>query len=259
MAVDSRDASARVASKFDIIERGRLMRSLLNFFGSDPVFARDLKRLGELSDKVPGASPNCWDGPSPEAQDYRDTRDALVSTYGLDRIPQVPWDRDPFGHPFFQPSGPEFVQGWCARWRGARPLPPIELGDAAGYGGEIPTVRISITAEWHLSGRDVETRAAFVRGMHGALTQQIDAGLRLYRAKGRAVGGPRVRRRDVHLRWLFERLRYGGKRGQYRQIAKAAALRGELRRTKDPEDQESEVTRAVTALGDALGLRVRRR
>lgn len=257
-AVDAPDASARTASKFDIIERGRLMRSLLNFFGSDPEFAQDLEHLGELSDQVPGVSPECWDGPSPEAQAYRDARDRLGSTYGLARIPRVPWDRDPFGYPCFQPSGLDFVQGWCARRRGPRPLAASALGDAAGYFGEVPSVPISIKDEWQLAGREAETQSEFVARVHRALTQQINDGLRNYRRRGRAFGGPPRARRDVHLRWLFERLRYAGKRGQYPQIAKAALQRGEPR-SQDLEHAKSEVTRAVTTLGDALGLRVRRR
>jgi len=251
-------ASAKPASRFDIIERSRLIRDLLNLYGADPDVQRDLELLGELADTVPGVPP-LLAGSSPQANAYRTERDALAATYGLDRIPPVSRDRDPFGFPCLQPSGVDFLDRWCARRYDGRPLPPSRLGDAAGYFGELPAVSIAVQADWELAGNRAETRTDFVRRVNAMLKHQIDAGLRAHRQAGRTFGGPPPTRRDVHLRWLFERLRYSGTRGQYPKIAHAAALRGELPTDADPESAEFEVTRAVTTLGDALGVRVRSR
>jgi hypothetical protein len=232
---------------------------LMNLYGSDPPFAHELEQLGATADRVAKLDSDLRQDPSPESKAYLERLDDMSSRYGLNLLPSVELDRDPWGFPFHQPSGKDFIHAWCFKRRGPRSLPPERLGEAAGYSGEVPTVQVKVDAEWEPTR---ESRQEFRRRVARRIAEQIDAGLNQRRTHGYTFGGRRPSKRAAaHLRWLFERMRFRGKDGLYAEISKRAEARGELSPSGrvDPEDAEAEVVKAVTALADSIGITIRER
>ena len=234
----------------DIEERGRLVAALLTLYGKDEEIARDLESLGALSDPVTDLRAVDEDQ-SPQATAYRSALDAFVLRYGLNLLPSVPLDKDPFGEDMWQPSGKAFVHGWCFKRRTPVALPAEQLGRAAGYAGVIPKVRVSIDLEWEPTR---ESRAEARARLEQIITSQLDAGLAGLRSEGYRFDGRPADLRDEHLRWLFERMRSCGRR-TYAEIAKAAQDRKE-HVSDDPEDAARWVRKAVSALANYLGVRL---
>jgi hypothetical protein len=220
----------------------------MNLYGSDSDVARDLKGLARVADRVADLQRVDQDL-SPEARSYLNELDGLTRRYGLDALPGVHFTRDPWGFDFVQPSGKDFVHGWCFKRRTERPLEPEQLGDGAGYAGELPTVAVTIREKWAPTR---ESRQDFRARVNQAIVAQMEAGLSRLRSEGYRFGGPPVEVRDVHLRWLFERMRHRG-RMTYREIAGSARERNE-HVPDDIEDAARSVRKAVTALASYLGV-----
>jgi hypothetical protein len=232
---------------------------LMNLYGGDPEFAQELVQIGAFADRVARLDTDLRQDPSPEAKAYLKRLDDMTDRYGLNLLPTVKLDLDPWGLPFHQPSGKDFIHGWCFKHRGPRPLPPERFGEAAGYSGEVPTVQVKVDAEWETTR---ESRQEFRRRIDRLTNKQIDAGLEQRRERGHTFGGRRPSKRtSVHLRWLFERMRFRGKDGLYAEIRKRAEARSELspHGRADEDDGEAEVVKAVTALADSIGITIRAR
>jgi len=232
---------------------------LMNLYGGDPEFAQGLVQIGTFADRVARLDADLRQDPSPEAKAYLERLDDMIDRYGLNLLPTVKLDLDPWGLPFHQPSGKDFVHGWCFKRRGPRPLPPERFGEAAGYSGEVPTVQVKVDADWETTR---ESRQEFRRRLDRLIKEQIDAGLEQRREHGYKFGGRRPSERtSVHLRWLFERMRFRGKNGRYMEISMRAGARAELSPygLADPENAEAEVVKAVTALADSIGVKIRER
>jgi hypothetical protein len=238
--------SPELPRKLSIEERARLVMELMNLYGSDAQFAGELEQLGTLADPLPRLDTDLRQDPSVEERAYLERLDHLDRRYGLHLLPKVAVGDDPMGFPMFQPSGQDFLQGWCLKRRGPRPLPPERLGEAAGYWGSTPTIGVRLDLEWEPTR---ESRGDLRRRVDRLVAEQIDGGLSQLRKHGYAFGGRRPSKRfSVHLRWLFE-------------IRKRAKARGELSQhgRKDPDEGKVEVVKAVTALADSIGIAIRER